>query len=285
MARRRTLVTAALAAGLVFSMAACGSNNDNSSSGSGSSSSGGGGSASGKVGVILPDTKSSARWETADRPHLRPRSRPPASSTTSRTPTATRPAMANHRRPDDRQRRHRARDRQPGQRLRRGHRAEGQVARASQTIDYDRLTLGGARRLLRLVRQHQGRRAAGPGPGQLPGKGRQANIVYLNGSPDDNNATLFAAGAHSVLDPIDQLHQGRRAGRPGLGQRSRPATIFEQMYTAAGGKIDGVLAANDGLGNAAIAILRRTSSTARSRSPVRTPPSQGLQNILAGTSA
>ena len=32
------------------------------------------------------------------------------------------------------------------------------------------------------------------------------------------------------------------------------ATIFEQMYTQQHGKIDGVLAANDGLGNAAISI-------------------------------
>ena len=42
------------------SVAACGDNKD---SGSGSN---GGGSSVGKVGVILPDTQSSARWETAD---------------------------------------------------------------------------------------------------------------------------------------------------------------------------------------------------------------------------
>ena len=34
-------------------------------------------------------------------------------------------------------------------------------------------------------------------------------------------------------------------------------TTYEQMYTAAGGKIDGVLAANDGLGNAVIAINKK----------------------------
>src|SRR4051794_35961654 len=68
MARRRTLMTTVLAAGLVVGLAACGSNSNGGSSASGSSS--GGGNASGKIGVILPDTTSSPRWEAADRPQL-----------------------------------------------------------------------------------------------------------------------------------------------------------------------------------------------------------------------
>src|SRR4051812_49729801 len=68
MARRRTLMTA-LTAGLVFSLAACGGG-DGGSSSSGGSGSSGGGCAEGKVGVILPDTTSSPRWEIADRPQL-----------------------------------------------------------------------------------------------------------------------------------------------------------------------------------------------------------------------
>src|SRR5829696_4607296 len=66
MARRRTLMTA-LAAALVFSLAACGSD-DNGGGDSGGDS--GGGDAAGKVGVILPDTESSVRWENFDRPYL-----------------------------------------------------------------------------------------------------------------------------------------------------------------------------------------------------------------------
>ena len=46
---------------------------------------------------------------------------------------------------------------------------------------------------------------------------------------------------------------------------TQAGTIFEQMLTQTSGKIDGVLAANDGLGNAAIAVLKQNSSTARSR--------------------
>ena len=66
MARPRTLMTA-LAAGLVFSLAACGGD-DGGDGGTGGG--GGGGGAEGKVGVILPDTESSVRWENFDRPYL-----------------------------------------------------------------------------------------------------------------------------------------------------------------------------------------------------------------------
>jgi len=56
--------------------------------------------------------------------------------------------------------------------------------------------------------------------------------------------------------------------------------IFEQMLTKAGGNIDGVLAANDGLGNAAIAVLKKNNL----QLPVTGQDAtvQGLQNILAG---
>ena len=68
MARRRTTMTA-LAAALVFSLAACGGDSGGDSGGGGGGGEGGG-EAAGKVGVILPDTESSVRWENFDRPYL-----------------------------------------------------------------------------------------------------------------------------------------------------------------------------------------------------------------------
>src|SRR3954470_18765637 len=67
MVRRRILTTTALSVAAVVTLTACGGGSGSSSS---SSSSSGGGSASGKVGVILPDTTSSPRWESQDRPKL-----------------------------------------------------------------------------------------------------------------------------------------------------------------------------------------------------------------------
>src|SRR5207253_590052 len=65
---------AALLAALVLTggVAACGDDNDNSSSSDsgGTSSQSTTSEAKGKVGVILPDAASSARWETADRKYL-----------------------------------------------------------------------------------------------------------------------------------------------------------------------------------------------------------------------
>ena len=58
-------------------------------------------------------------------------------------------------------------------------------------------------------------------------------------------------------------------------------TIFEQMLAKTNNKIDGVLAANDGLGNAAISALKARKLK---QIPVtgQDATAQGLQNILAG---
>src|SRR4029453_19334604 len=67
MARRSTKAATAIAAALVFGLTACGGDSGGGDTGSGSGSSG---EAEGKVGVILPDTESSVRWESFDRPYL-----------------------------------------------------------------------------------------------------------------------------------------------------------------------------------------------------------------------
>ena len=99
--------------------------------------------------------------------------------------------------------------------------------------------------------------------GELQGQGLQkclgdkaANIAYLNGSPDDNNATLFSQGAHAVLDKVSNYKKVAEQAVP-KWDPVQAATIFEQMYTQTGGKIHGVLAANDTLANAAIQTLKR----------------------------
>jgi D-xylose transport system substrate-binding protein len=58
-------------------------------------------------------------------------------------------------------------------------------------------------------------------------------------------------------------------------------TIFEQMLEKSNNKIDGVLAANDGLGNAAISALKQRKLP---QIPVtgQDATAEGIQNILAG---
>ena len=125
--------------------------------------------------------------------------------------------------------------------------------------------------------------------GELQGQGladclgdKKANIVYLNGSPTDNNATLFAEGAHSVLDPMTNFKVVGEQAVPDW-DNEEAATIFQQLYTAADGKVDGVLAANDGLGGAAISILEANGQAGKVPVTGQDATVEGLQNVLAGT--
>src|SRR5919112_6518100 len=70
MARRSTRAATAIAAALVFGLTACGGDSGGGDTGSSGSDSSGGSEAQGRVGVILPDTESSKRWESFDRPYL-----------------------------------------------------------------------------------------------------------------------------------------------------------------------------------------------------------------------
>ena len=68
MKRKHSLVLVPLL-GPSMALTACGSD-DSGDSGDSGSDNGGSSEASGKIGVILPDTESSVRWESADRPAL-----------------------------------------------------------------------------------------------------------------------------------------------------------------------------------------------------------------------
>src|SRR5918993_4644784 len=66
--RRGAWFVATVAAGCALAVAGCGDDDSGSGSGGGG---GGGGEEPGKVAVLLPDSKSSVRWETVDRPFLK----------------------------------------------------------------------------------------------------------------------------------------------------------------------------------------------------------------------
>src|ERR671918_65066 len=67
MRSRAWLVAAVMAACGAMVFVGCGDDDD----GGGGGASGGGGGDKGKVAVLLPDSKSSVRWETVDRPFLK----------------------------------------------------------------------------------------------------------------------------------------------------------------------------------------------------------------------
>jgi D-xylose transport system substrate-binding protein len=270
--RRGTIALAAAGLLAVTGLAACG--NDDGDGGSADKKP--------KIGVILPDSKSSARWETADRKYL----------------TAAFEAAGVEYDIQNAQNDKNAFQTIADQMISSGVTAlmivnldsgtgKAVLDKAKQqgvaTIDYDRLTLnGGAQYYVSFDNVAVGT-LQGEGLAKcLEEKGKSSgNIVYLNGSPTDNNATLFKQGYDGVLSKMSQYKKVDDQSVPDWDNQ-QAGTIFEQMYTKADGKIDGVLAANDGLGNAAIAILKKNNANGDVPVTGQDATVQGLQNILNG---
>jgi D-xylose transport system substrate-binding protein len=261
------------------SMAACG-NDKGSDSGSGSGS-----KSSGKqVGIILPDTKSSQRWGTDDPKYLK------AAFDAAGVTYDMQNAQG---------------DKQQFQTIADSMISEGvkvliivnldsgtgkavlDKAKAAgiATIDYDRLTLGGGANYYVSFDNVK--------VGELQGQGLvdcltakkyvKPVVAELNGSPTDNNATLFAQGYDSVLNPHyadGSFVKGPNKSVPDW-DNAQGGTIFEQMLTQ-NKQIKGVLAANDGLGNAAIEVLKKQHLNGQVPVTGQDATVAGLQNILAG---
>ncbi len=108
-------------------------------------------------------------------------------------------------------------------------------------------------------------------------------IAVLNGSPTDNNATLFKNGYDSIINPLFDSGDWTEVADESVPDwdNQRALTIFEQMLQKADNNIDGVLAANDGLGNAAISAIKQRKLD---QIPVTGQDAtlQGIQNIVNG---
>jgi D-xylose transport system substrate-binding protein len=272
---------AAAFAALAFVAAGCGSDDNNKSSTSGGSS---GGSKAGKVAVLLPDSKSSVRWETQDRRYLDqaftaagvPHTIVNAEGEAATQRTQAEQAITNG-----------AKvlllvDLDPGSGAAIIANAHNQGVKV---IDYDRLTLGGGADYYVSFDNEAVGKLQGEGLVKCLDAGGPSNptVAELNGSPTDNNATLFANGYNSVLDPkysSGDYKKGPNQSVPDWDNQ-KALTIFEQMLQKTNNKIDGVLAANDGLGNAAISALKARKLK---QIPVtgQDATAQGIQNILAG---
>ncbi|MDG4665350.1 substrate-binding domain-containing protein [Mycobacterium sp. 236(2023)] len=271
MKRTSTLLVTAVV-GVSMTLTACGSNSDTQSA------QGDGGA--GKVGVILPDTKSSVRWETKDRPALEAAFKNAGVEYTIQNAEGSADTMAT---------------------IADGMIADGvtvlaivnldsdsgasiqekAAAQGVKTIDYDRLTLGGSADVYVSFDNNIVGELQGQGLVDCLG-GKPSNVVFLNGSPTDNNATLFSAGAHSVIDKVPTIKNVGEQAVPDW-DNDKAVTIFEQMYTAADGRVDGVYAANDGLAGSVISILEKNKRAGQVPVTGQDATVEGLQNILAGT--
>jgi D-xylose transport system substrate-binding protein len=274
-----TLGVCAIAA---VGVAACGSDdNDSGSTGGGSSTTAA--TKADKVAVLLPDTKSSVRWETQDRRYLADafkKAGVPYTIVNAQGDPATQRSQA------DQALTNGAKvillvDLDPGSGAAIINTAH---ARGAKVIDYDRLTLGGGADYYVSFNNETVGKLQGQGLVKCLGSSSGKPVVAeLNGSPTDNNATLFANGYNSVLDPLYQsgkLTKGPNQSVPEWDNQ-KALTIFEQMLQQKNNKIDGVLAANDGLANSVISAL---NARKLGKLPVtgQDATAEGIQHILAG---
>ena len=236
--------------------------------------------------VLLPDPKSSVRWETQDRPALVAAFKKAkvsyvitnADGDAQKQKTQADQCLAN------------------GAKvvilvsLDKGSSIAIEAAarsRDAKVIEYDRQVIGGS---AAIYISFDGR-AVGVLQGKGVVAGLKANGTYsqkpvvaeLHGGQTDNNSFLFKGGYESVLNPLYKngtFTKGPQQFTPGWDNQ-KAGTIFEQMLVKTSNKIDAVAAANDGLANAVVVALK-----ARKLKPIalsgQDATAQGVQNIISG---
>jgi D-xylose transport system substrate-binding protein len=258
-------------------IAACGGNDKPSTSGAS------GPTKAQKVAVLLPDTQSSVRYEEFDRPLL-----------TKAFKAAGVPVQVSNAQGDTQTQRTQA-----DQAMTNGAKVllldaldsgTGAAIEADanskgvKVIDYDRLVLNGTADYYVSFDNTEVGRLQGQGlVSCLGSKSGGVPIAILDGSPTDNNATLFKQGAHQILDPKFKDGTYKKVAEQAVPNwdNQQALTIFEQMLQKTSNRIDGVLAANDGLANAAISALK---ARRLAQIPITGQDAtlQGIQNIVTG---
>ncbi len=108
-------------------------------------------------------------------------------------------------------------------------------------------------------------------------------VVLLDGSPTDNNSSLFAAGYKSIAEPKFEAGEWEKVDEQAVPDwdNQQALVIYEQILTAAGGKVDATFAANDGLAGSVISALK-----GQGLQPIPLSGQDatvgGIQHILAG---
>jgi D-xylose transport system substrate-binding protein len=281
MATSKWASLAALAAACTLVLSACGGN-DSSSTATGDSSSDS--ATGGKVGVILPDATTSPRWENNDRPSLTKAFSDAgiesdiqnAGGDTTKFGTicdsmineGVKVLMIVNLDPDS------------------GSACLSKAADAGiVSIDYDRLTPGGGASYYVSFDNVKVGELMGEGLSKcLTADGKDtANIIYINGAETDNNAALFKDGYAKALKPkIDSGDYKLVGDVSGEWDATKAATAFDGLYSKEGGKIDGIVSANDTMAGGIIARLQANGLAGKVPITGQDASVEGLQAILAG---
>ncbi|MDP9829049.1 D-xylose transport system substrate-binding protein [Kineosporia succinea] len=271
------MVALTLGTAAVLTLSACGG-----SSSDDPSTDGGSDAKVGKVGVILPDTASSTRWEQQDRPELT------AAFQAAGVESDIQNAQG---------------DKNKFQSIADGMINEGvsvllitdldagsgtavikkATAAGIPVIDYDRLTLGGGAKYYVSFDNVAVGTAIGEGLVKcLKDDGvTSGGVIELDGSPTDNNATLFKEGYDKAIKDAGYTVAAEQAVAD--WDNTVAATNFTQLDTKTKGEYVGVAAANDGLGGAVISRLKANGTAGKIPVTGQDASIEGLQRLLQGT--
>ena len=154
-----------------------------------------------------------------------------------------------------------------------------------ETIDYDRLTLGGSRQYYVSFNNVKVGTLIGNGMVSCLASWKVAKpqLAVMVGAPTDNNATLFAQGYNAVLNPYFASKAYVKAATPaGTWDPPTAETEFQQALTAHAG-INAAVVPNDE--NAApIITYLKTLGIPANKFPITGQDATlvGIQNIISG---
>ncbi|HJP76674.1 MAG TPA: substrate-binding domain-containing protein [Pseudonocardiaceae bacterium] len=281
--RRKTLALLAVSTGLALAVTACGANSSGGSGGSSNTSAASSGGSGAKVGVILPDTTTAARYVAFDAPML----------TDALKAKGFTPIVENAQ--GDVQRFAQLTDSMISQGVKvliidsidpaSGAAAEQKAqSQGIPVIDYDRINLGGtAKYYVSFDNTQVGHLQAQALSDALKGK-TGSQIISVEGSPTDNNATQVINGQKQVDAALFSNGTWVDKGNQRINNwdNQLAGTTFEQLLTANGTKVDGVLVANDGMAGAVITVLQKYGLAGKVPVTGQDASAAGIQAILAG---
>jgi len=284
---RLLLLVLVLVSALAVVAAGCGGDDDDDEAGeeTGAAAGDGGGGCEGSIWVLLPDSASSPRWETDDRPYFDQAFSEAGVEHTivnAEGDAATQQSQAEQAIAD-------------GASVivltsldtGSGATIIDQAKEADvQVIEYDRFNTGssGGAAYVSFDNVKVGATMAEVLEPEIDALGDTPRVMMLNGGEEDNNAFLFRDGYAATVEAKVDAGEWELVDDqfvPGWGANGEGQTIMEQVLTDANNDVDAVFAANDNLATQAINALE-----AAGVGPVplsgQDATAAGIQQILLG---
>jgi D-xylose transport system substrate-binding protein len=288
---RNRLLTSALGMLLAMLIVACGSANNGGGTGSTPTSSGNNGKGCKKVGVLLPETASSARWDSKDKPLLEqdiPQQLPGAhvdynnaqgdanlQQTQAQADLTNGDCILVVAASDS---------------IKAAAIVAAAKAKGVPVIAYDRLIYSNDLQYYvsfdnTKVGELQGQYIADHYQSYVkPGHNK---VVMIDGAQTDNNALLFAKGAHNILDPLFNNGTLKKVYEKYTPNWDNPTaqTEMQAALTANQNDIQIAYVSNDGMANSVIAALKAVKLNGKVLVTGQDATVAGIQNILTGDQA